>query len=47
MAQIRFDLAQKGITPERWELDALSRGATVIYGDRKFSYPASDEWLGF
>lgn len=46
MAQIRFDLAQEGITPERWELDALSRGAPVIYGDRKFSYPASDEWLG-
>lgn len=35
VAKIRFDLAQEGITPERWELDALARGATVIYGDKK------------
>lgn len=37
VAKIRFDLAQEGITPERWELDALARGSTVIYGDKKFS----------
>lgn len=34
IAKIRFDLAQEGITPERWELEALARGATVIYGDK-------------
>ena len=47
VAKIRFDLAQEGITPERWELDALARGATVIYGDKKFKYLAADEWPGF
>ncbi|ENJ3284739.1 replication endonuclease [Escherichia coli] len=47
VAKIRFDLAQEGITPERWELDALTRGATVIYGDKKFNYPAANEWPGF
>ena len=46
VAKIRFDLAQEGITPERWELDALARGATVIYGDKKFRYSADDEWSG-
>jgi large subunit ribosomal protein L30 len=45
VAKIRFDLAQEGITPERWELDALAHGATVIYGDEKFVYPIIDEWL--
>ena len=34
VAKIRCDLAQEGITPERWELEALARGATVIYGDK-------------
>lgn len=38
VAKIRFDLAQEGITPERWELDALARGATVIYGNKAFRY---------
>lgn len=45
VAKIRFDLAQEGITPERWELDALARGAMVIYSDKNFRYPA-DEWSG-
>ena len=44
MAKIRFDLAQEGITPERWELDVLARGATVIYGDKKFKYMTNDDW---
>ncbi|MNE77434.1 hypothetical protein D3C80_1737480 [compost metagenome] len=44
--KIRFDLAQEGITPEHWELDALARGATVSYGDKKFKYPTTDEWPG-
>ena len=44
MAKIRFDLAQEGITPERWELDALARGATLIYGDKKFKYMIDDGW---
>ncbi|HIE4239390.1 TPA: replication endonuclease [Serratia marcescens] len=45
--RIRFELAQRGITPQRWELQALARGATVIFGRQKFSYPAADEWPGF
>lgn len=44
ISRIRFDLAQHGITPERWELDALVRGATVTYGEKKFSYAVADEW---
>jgi large subunit ribosomal protein L30 len=45
--KIRFDLAQEGITPEQWELSALARGATVIYGDKKFNYAICEEWPGF
>ncbi|MER1725641.1 replication endonuclease [Enterobacter bugandensis] len=44
IAKIRFDLAQEGITPERWELYVLARGATVIYGDKKFIYTSVDDW---
>lgn len=47
VAKIRFDLAQEGITPERWELNALARGATVIYGDKKFIYDVLHGWSGF
>ncbi len=47
VAKIRFDLALEGITPERWELDALARGATVVYGDNKFSYLVLNEWPSF
>jgi large subunit ribosomal protein L30 len=47
IAKIRFDLAQEGIIPERWEIDALARGVTVIYGDKKFIYWIDDEWSGF
>ncbi|EGD9748502.1 replication protein A, partial [Escherichia coli] len=44
---IRVDLAQNGIRPQRWELEALTRGATVIYGEKKFSYAVADEWPGY
>lgn len=47
ISRIRFDLAQHGITPERWELDVLARGATVTYGEKKFSYTVADEWPGY
>lgn len=47
ISRIRFDLAQHSITPERWELDALARGATVTYGEKKFSYAVADEWPGY
>ena len=45
--RIRFELAQQGITPQRWELQALARGATVTFGGQKFFFPVADEWLGF
>ncbi len=45
--RIRFELAQQGITPQRWELQALARGATVTFDGQKFSYPVADEWPGF
>ncbi|HEI1001331.1 TPA: hypothetical protein SIG83_004872, partial [Escherichia coli] len=43
------DLAQNGIRPQRWELEALARGAMVIFDDKKYKYVASnvDEWQGF
>lgn len=45
--RIQFDLAQHGITPERWEIDVLARGATVTYDEKKFSYAVADYWLGY
>ncbi|EDS3651773.1 hypothetical protein AH075_003444 [Salmonella enterica subsp. enterica serovar Luciana] len=27
--RIRFELSQEGITPQRWELEVLARGAKV------------------
>ncbi|HDU3835084.1 TPA: replication endonuclease [Klebsiella aerogenes] len=47
ISRIKFDLAQHGIRPERWELDVLARGATVTYGEKKFSYAVADEWPGY
>lgn len=44
---IRVDLTQNGIRPQRWELEALARGATVNYDGKKFTYPVADEWPGF
>ncbi|HHP7834906.1 TPA: hypothetical protein ACSHSI_001890 [Serratia marcescens] len=35
--KIRLELAQQGITAERWELKALTRGAAIIFGDQQFS----------
>ncbi|MFT2789509.1 replication endonuclease [Serratia sp. T13T92] len=45
--KILLELAREGITAERWELKALTRGATVIFDGKEFSYPALDEWPGF
>lgn len=42
VAKISFDLAQKGISPERWELDALARGATMIFNDIRYRYYDND-----
>jgi hypothetical protein len=45
--QIRLELAREGITAERWELKALTRGAMVSFNGKQFSYPLPDECLGF
>ncbi len=37
--QIYHELARNGITPERWELELLARGASVVFDGKKFSYP--------
>ncbi|HGC4819305.1 TPA: replication endonuclease, partial [Escherichia coli] len=47
ITRIRVDLAQNGIRPQRWELEALARGATVNYDGKHFTYQVADEWLGF
>ncbi|EOZ1801241.1 replication endonuclease, partial [Escherichia coli] len=47
ITRIRVDLAQNGIRPQRWDLEALARGATVNYDGKKFTYPVADEWPGF
>ncbi|MEC6663881.1 replication endonuclease, partial [Escherichia coli] len=47
ITRIRVDLAQNGIRPQRWELEALVRGAIVNYNEKQFSYPSVDEWSGF
>jgi large subunit ribosomal protein L30 len=47
IAKIRFELAQEGIVPERWEIEALVRGATVIYGDKRFCFAVQENWMVF
>jgi len=47
MPQIYRELAGHSIKPERWEVEALARGATVSYGDKVFSYPVPSEWTSF
>ncbi|HBR2076826.1 TPA: replication endonuclease [Klebsiella quasipneumoniae subsp. quasipneumoniae] len=42
--RIRFELAQQGIEPQRWELETLARGGKVIYGDQEFIYSIPNEW---
>ncbi|BEK74738.1 replication endonuclease [Enterobacter asburiae] len=45
--RILFELSQKGITPKRWELQALARGAALVYGGGRFNLSVNDEWKGF
>ncbi|HBX9790084.1 TPA: replication endonuclease [Klebsiella pneumoniae] len=47
IAKIRFELAHEGIVPERWEVEALARGATVIYGDKRFCFAVQENWMVF
>jgi hypothetical protein len=47
ITRIRVDLAQNGIRPQRWELEALARGATLVYGEKKFTYQLVDKQFCF
>ena len=44
VGKIRFDLAQEGIVPERWEMEVLARGATVCFGNKVFRYHNHEIW---
>ncbi|MCS2150283.1 replication endonuclease [Scandinavium manionii] len=45
--RIRFELAKQGIMPQRWEIEALARGAVVNYDGKIFEYSIADEWQWF
>ncbi|MEH0832345.1 replication endonuclease [Pectobacterium cacticida] len=45
--RIQRDLAQRGISVQRWELEALARGAKMKIDGELISYPVADEWPGF
>lgn len=47
MARIRCDLAREGIAAQPWELKALTRGATVLFNGKPYSYQIADGWPGF
>lgn len=44
VAKIRFDLAQEGVTPERWKFEVLASGATVCFGSKVFRYHNHEIW---
>lgn len=43
LPRIRCELAQHCIKPQRWEIEALARGATMIFGELKFKYSVPDK----
>nr|WP_264625036.1 replication endonuclease [Candidatus Symbiopectobacterium sp. NZEC135] len=47
MPRIQRDLSLRGITVQRWELEALARGAKMKVDGELISYPVTDEWPGF
>ncbi|GAA3589008.1 replication endonuclease [Gibbsiella greigii] len=47
IGKIRADLAQHDIDAERWELEALARGASVKFGDISVRYEMLGDWNGF
>ncbi|WP_413514417.1 replication endonuclease [Serratia proteamaculans] len=46
-ARIYSELALQNIIPERWELEALARGAKVKFGDISMQYAPVNDWAGF
>src|SRR5471030_2799744 len=45
--QIYRDLVSQGIAPERWELEALARGASINFNGKIITYSKPIEWIGF
>ncbi len=44
---ISSELAKNGISPERWELEALTRGARMRFGDINMYFDVVEDWAEF
>jgi hypothetical protein len=47
LPEIERELMKHSITAERWELEALSRGAKVSFGDLVMSFEPLPDWAEF
>jgi hypothetical protein len=47
LPEIERELMKHSITAERWELEALSRGAKVSFGDQKMQFEVLQDWAEF
>lgn len=47
LPQIQQELLKHDIRPEKWELEALVRGAKITFGDVEIQYPPLQDWAEF
>lgn len=47
LPQIERELMKHNITAERWELEALSRGAKISFGELVMSFEPLPDWAEF
>ncbi|CAH0194209.1 hypothetical protein SRABI106_01382 [Rahnella aquatilis] len=47
LPEIERELMKHDITAERWELEALSRGAKISFGDQVMSFELLPDWVEF
>ena len=47
LPEIERELMKNNMTAERWELEALSRGAKVSFGDLVMSFEPLPDWAEF
>ncbi len=47
LPEIGRELMKNGITAHRWELEALSRGATLKVGDTEIHFGMVEDWPEF
>lgn len=47
LPEIERELVKHNITAERWELEALSRGAKISFGDLVMSFQTLPDWVEF